>query len=106
MPKNATITLRIEMELKADSEKILRRLGLTTTEAIKIFLSAVRNRRGIPFPIQLDELQAEETPLSAERKAALDAIMGKYADMTPSEEFARMKQAEIDDEKKGTPKCR
>jgi len=83
MPKNATITLRIEGELKADSEQIFRRLGLTTTEAIKIFLSAVRNRRGIPFPV---------------RKATLGAIMGKYADITPSEEFARIKQAEIDDE--------
>ncbi|MFZ4564378.1 MAG: hypothetical protein ACOYNU_13445, partial [Bacteroidales bacterium] len=36
MPKNATITLRIEEELKADSEQTFRRPGLTTTEAIKI----------------------------------------------------------------------
>jgi addiction module RelB/DinJ family antitoxin len=98
MAKNATITLRIEGELKADSEQIFRRLGLTTTEAIKIFLSAVRNRRGIPFPVQLDERRAEGTPLSVDRKAAVDAIIGKYADITPSEEFARIKQAEIDDE--------
>ena len=98
MPKNATITLRIEGELKADAEQIFRRLGLTTTEAIKIFLSAVRIRRGIPFPIQLEERRMEGTPLSVERKAILDAIMGKYTDITPSEEFARIKQAEIDDE--------
>ena len=98
MPKNATITLRIEGELKADSEQIFRRLGLTTTEAIKIFLSAVRNRRGIPFPVQLDERQAKETSLAVDRKATLDAIMGKYADITPSENFARIKQGEIDDE--------
>jgi DNA-damage-inducible protein J len=98
MPKNATITLRIERELKADSEQILRRLGLTTTEAIKIFLSAVRNRRGIPFPIQLDERRAEGAPLSVDRKATLNAIMGKYVDMSTSEEFACIKQSEIDDE--------
>ena len=98
MPKNATITLRIEGELKADSEKIFRRLGLTTTEAINIFLSAVRNRRGIPFPVQLDERRAEGAPLSVDRKATLDAIMGKYVEITPSEEFARKKQAEIDDD--------
>ena len=98
MPKNATITLRIEGELKADAEQIFRRLGLTTTEAIKIFLSAVRNRRGIPFSIQLDERRAEGVPLSVDRKATLGAIMGKYADITPSEDFARIKQAEIDEE--------
>jgi addiction module RelB/DinJ family antitoxin len=98
MPKNATITLRIEGELKADAEQIFKRLGLSTTEAIKIFLSAVRNRRGIPFPVQLDEWRVAGVSLSVERKATLDAIMGKYADITPSEEFARIKQAEIDDE--------
>ena len=100
MPKNATITLRIEGELKADAEQIFRRLGLSTTEAIKIFLSAVRNHRGIPFPVQLDEQRMAGAPLSSDRKAALDAIMGKYANITPSEEFARIKQAEIDDEER------
>ena len=96
MPKSSTITLRVERDLKADSEQIFRRLGLTTTEAIKIFLSAVRNRGGIPFPVQLDERRAEGAPLTVDRKAILDAIMGKYADITPSEQFARIKQAEIE----------
>lgn len=98
MPKNATITLRIEGDLKADAEQIFRQLGLSTTEAIKIFLSAVRNRRGIPFPVQLEERRAPEAPVTVGRKAAIDAIIGKYADMTPSEELARIKQSEIDDE--------
>jgi len=98
MAKNATITLRIEGELKADSEQIFRRLGLTTTEAIKIFLSAVRNRRRIQFAVQLNDRRVVGAPLSVDRKATLDAIMGKYADITPSEEFARIKQVEIDDE--------
>jgi len=100
MPKKATITLRIEGELKADAEQIFRRLGLSTTEAIKIFLSAVRNRRGIPFPVQLDERQMTGALLSFDRKAALNAIMGKYANITPSEDFARIKQTEIDNEER------
>ena len=94
MPKSSTITLRVERELKADSEQIFRRLGLTTTEAIKIFLGAVRNRRGIPFPVQLDERRGEGAPITVDRKATLNAIMGKYAAITPSEEFARIKQEE------------
>jgi hypothetical protein len=36
--------------------------------------------------------------LYVDRKTKLAAIVGKYADITPSEEFARIKQAEIDDE--------
>jgi len=98
MAKNATITLRIEGDLKADAEQIFKQLGLSTTEAIKIFLSAVRNRQGIPFPVQLEERRTPEVSVTGGRKAAIDAIVGKYADMTASDEFARMKQSEIDDE--------
>lgn len=100
MTKNATITLRIDGELKTDAEQIFRRLGLSTTEAIKIFLSAVRNSRGIPFPVQLDERRIAGKPLLFERKAALDAIVGKYVNITPGDEFARIKQAEIDDDER------
>lgn len=98
MSKNATITLRIERDLKAEAEKIFRQLGLSTTEAIKIFLSAVRNSRGIPFPLQLEGKHKAHALVSVDRKAALDAIAGKYSDMTSSDEFARTKQADIDDE--------
>jgi addiction module RelB/DinJ family antitoxin len=64
--------------LKADAEQIFRRLGLSTTEAIKIFLTAVRNSRGIPFPVQLNERQIAGKPLLFDCKAALDTIAGKY----------------------------
>ena len=97
MAKNATINMRIDGELKSEAERIFRKLGLTTTEAIKIFLSAVRNKKGLPFPVQLEEARVHE---SADRKAALDAIIGKYPHMTSSEEFARQKQKEIDIEER------
>ena len=93
MAKNATISMRIDDQLKSDVETIFHQLGLTTSEAIKIFFAAVRNRKGLPFQLQLASEQASP---QEQRKKALDAIMGAYPLMTSSTEFSRMKQEEIE----------
>src|ERR1035437_8721945 len=93
MTKNATISMRIDDQLKSDVETIFHQLGLTTSEAIKIFFAAVRNRKGLPFQLQVSSDQASPQEL---RKKALDAIIGAYPLMTSSAEFARLKQEEIE----------
>jgi len=40
--KTAMITTRVDPDLKADAEKVLSKLGISTTEAINLFLSQVR----------------------------------------------------------------
>lgn len=96
MAKSSTICLRIDEDLKKDSETVLRQLGISTSEAIKIFLSAVRNRKGIPFQVQLDsELPAVRT--TSPRQAVL-SLRGQYQDLPSSDDFARRKQTEIDRE--------
>lgn len=97
MAKNATISMRIDDQLKSDVENIFQQLGLTTSEAIKIFFAAVRNRKGLPFPLQLASEQASP---QEQRKKALDAIMGAYPLMTSSSEFSRLKQEEIEQEER------
>jgi DNA-damage-inducible protein J len=92
MAKSATISTRIDDQLKSDVETIFHQLGLTTSEAIKIFFAAVRNRKGLPFQLQV---AAQTSPLE-QRKNALDAIMGAYPLLTSSSEFARLKQDEIE----------
>jgi addiction module RelB/DinJ family antitoxin len=93
MSKSATISMRIDGQLKSETETIFQQLGMTTTEAIKIFLSAVRNRKGLPFQVQLVSEQASPLEL---RKNALDAITGVYPMMTSSADFSRKKQEEIE----------
>jgi addiction module RelB/DinJ family antitoxin len=93
MAKSATISMRIDGQLKSETETIFQQLGMTTTEAIKIFLAAVRNRKGLPFQVQV---VSEQAPPLEKRKKALDAIMGAYPLMTSSIEFARIKQEEIE----------
>jgi len=93
MAKNATISMRIDDQLKSDVETIFHQLGLTTSEAIKIFFAAVRNRKGLPFQLQVPSAPASP---QEQRKTALDAIMGAYPLLTSSSEFSRLKQEEID----------
>lgn len=95
MAKSATICLRIDENLKRDSETVLRQLGLSTSEAIKIFLSAVLNRKGIPFPVQLDVTAPEA--VSPSRQSIL-SLRGQYRNIASSDDFARRKQVEIDNE--------
>ena len=53
MAKTKMVHARIEDDLKTDVEAVFKKLGLTTTEAIKIFFNQVKMRRGFPFPIEI-----------------------------------------------------
>ena len=65
MAKTAMITTRVDPDLKADAEKVLSKLGISTTEAINIFLSQVRLRKGLPFDVKIPN----KTTLKAMRDA-------------------------------------
>jgi DNA-damage-inducible protein J len=69
MAKTAMIVARIEPDLKADAEKILKKLGLSTTEAINLFLAQIRLRKGLPFEVKI--------PNKTTLKAMRDAEEGK-----------------------------
>ena len=49
----ATINIRIDENLKSNSEKVFEELGLGMTSAITIFLRAVVRTSGIPFPLEI-----------------------------------------------------
>jgi len=51
--KSALIQTRVEPSLKAEVEKILREIGISTSEAITIFLNRVRMEKGIPFELKI-----------------------------------------------------
>ncbi len=53
MAKTDTIHMRIEPEVKAGADMILGRLGLSTSDAISIFLNQVILNGGLPFPVKL-----------------------------------------------------
>ena len=53
--KTATLTIRLDPELKQQAEETLRKAGLTTSQAITIFLKQVNRVHGLPFPVLIDE---------------------------------------------------
>jgi len=53
MSLNATVRARVEESLKFDAEHILKEIGLTTSQAINIFLKKVVAEQGIPFELKV-----------------------------------------------------
>ena len=51
--KTAVVHARIEPQTKRTAESVLRRLGLTPTEAIRIFYKQISLRGGLPFPVAI-----------------------------------------------------
>lgn len=61
-------------KLKDATEKIFSELGISTTDAIRMFLAQVRLRRGLPFPVGLPS-DNDDLLMSPEmRQAALDSV--------------------------------
>lgn len=71
--KDAIVRARVRADLKADAERVFETLGINTTEAIRMFLSQVRLRRGLPFPV--DVPSDDDLLVSSEmRRSALDSV--------------------------------
>lgn len=74
--KDTYVRARVDRRLKRESEKVLNRLGMTTTEAIRLFLTQVRLRQGLPFRVELRPRDENDDILmpAAKRQAAIDAV--------------------------------
>ena len=72
--KETYVRARVDDRLKEESEQILDALGLTTAEAIRIFLHQVRLYRGMPFDLRLPEDNSDLLLPVAKRQAALDSL--------------------------------
>jgi len=72
MSRTATVRARVEPRLKADVEKLLHRLGMSTTDAINLFYSQIRLRRGLPFPVEVPNEQTRKTFDATDRGEGLN----------------------------------
>ena len=77
MSRTATVRARLEPDLKADVEKLLHQLGISTTEAITMFYSQIRLRHGLPFPVEVPNETTLKTFKSTDKGEELNA----YNDM-------------------------
>ena len=58
---NATIQSRVNPELKSQAEALFAAMGMTTAEAIRIFLQQAVNEGGLPFRPMLVKQPNRET---------------------------------------------
>ncbi len=63
--KTAIIQARIEPQAKRSAEGVLHRLGISPTEAIRIFYRQITLRQGLPFSVHIPN----ETTASSLRKS-------------------------------------
>jgi DNA-damage-inducible protein J len=66
--KTVMVTARVNPDLKANTEKVLRELGISTTEAINMFFTQINLRQGIPFSVEI--------PNAETAKALDDSLAG------------------------------
>ena len=73
--KEAVVRARVDERLKRDSEDILRQLGLSQTEAIRMFFTQIVRRRGLPFSVTLQSDDNDDLLLPrSKRQATIDSL--------------------------------
>ncbi|MBE6523266.1 MAG: type II toxin-antitoxin system RelB/DinJ family antitoxin [Thermoplasmata archaeon] len=78
MTKTDLIHIRIDPDVKEQSEIVLKRLGLNMSYAVSIFLNQIIMRNGLPFNVEVTEAQTE-----AERMAEAIESTGGKGDVSP-----------------------
>ena len=86
MSRTTMIHARMSIDLKEDVTKILKKIGLSATEAITLFYSQVRLHKGIPFPVKI--------PNKTTLKAMKDADEGNTVDFKSFGEMMKYLDAE------------
>ncbi len=67
MAKTAIIRARTEPKIKAEAERVFRKLGMTSTEAITLFYAQVGLRKGLPFPVAIPNAVTRRTFKKSDR---------------------------------------
>jgi DNA-damage-inducible protein J len=59
MSKTETVRARVEPALKRGAEAVLKKIGLTSSEAITLFLKQVKLAKGLPFPVRVPNKETQ-----------------------------------------------
>lgn len=57
--KGSLLNARVDSQVKDEAERVFAHLGITTTDAIRLLLGLIIERRGIPFPLLVEEKPRE-----------------------------------------------
>jgi DNA-damage-inducible protein J len=82
--KTAAIHSRIDPVTKEKAETILHRLGVSPTEAIRMFYTQITLRNGLPFPVEIPNEETERalkdsrTGRNLERFESVDDLLESW----------------------------
>ena len=75
MPQQSTKTrmihARIDPKLKESAERVFSEIGISTTEAIRLFLKQVELYNGLPFPVSIPNAETTAAMTEANNPAGL-----------------------------------
>ena len=72
----------IDPRLKKSAERVFREIGISTTEAIRLFLKQVELHRGLPFPVSIPNEETVAAMMAANSPAALILVRtGSHAEL-------------------------
>ncbi len=69
--KTQMIHARIDPRLKRSAERVFSSIGISTTEAIRIFLRQVELHKGLPFPVAVPNAETLAAMAEANDPASL-----------------------------------
>ena len=75
---NTTIQIRTDAEVKAAADSIFKRLGITLSDGINIFLRQVNLHGGFPFEVRLPNSANSQN--RQQRQEYIRSLCGKYKD--------------------------
>jgi DNA-damage-inducible protein J len=74
MALDATVRARVDAQLKKDVEQILSEIGLSTSQAITLFLKGIKRERGIPFELKIPNEETLQAMEEAEKGINMEEI--------------------------------
>ena len=74
MALDATVRARIDVELKEDVEKILSEIGLSTSQAITMFMKGIKRERGMPMELKIPNEETLEAMREVEMGINMEEI--------------------------------
>ena len=82
MARTETIRARVEPELKSEAEAILKEVGLSSSEAMRLFLHQIVSQRGLPFEVKIPNAETIEAieSIQAGKGLKVDSIEELFED--------------------------
>ncbi len=76
--KDATVRSRLNPELKAQAESVLASIGMTSSEAIRLFYKQIATRKEFPLELKVPNQTTIDAFNEPHEKVTLDELRGMF----------------------------